>query len=232
MSFKTKADYYGLGAVTGLQLVSTAENKSQSVAEARGEDGFVVAVEPFGETSAPSCDLVVTNTGVTLSNIVLGQITTISSNKFALANLTITTSAGAAPTVSASGQQVEANAQMYCHVTLPAIVIDGLHHAQTFGAFAVGGTGAHLTQSTLTISGTISTATKDGVVIAHDLTDVRMAITGTIQVSDSSYGVPTVTPTSGSGWKLTAPISETNPDADFPSYSFTLTKTLVADAEG
>lgn len=227
MSFKTKQDYYGLGAVTGLALTGTAENKSLSTAEARGEDGFVVAVESFGETSAPSCDLVVKG-DVTLESIVLGAITTINSHKYCLANLSITTAAGAAPTVSASGQQVADNATVRCKVTLPAIVISGLFHAQTFGAFTLGGTGAHLTSCTLEIAGTIATATKDGEIIAHDLTDVRMTVTANIQVSDSSYGAPSVT--ASSGWKITGPISETNPDADFPSYTCQLTKTIAADS--
>ena len=156
MSFKTKQDYYGLGAVTGLALTGTAENKSLSTAEARGEDGFVVAVESFGETSAPSCDLVVK-----------GDVT-------------------------------------------------------------LGGTGAHLTSCTLEVAGTIATATKDGEIIAHDLTDVRMTVTANIQVSDSSYGAPSVT--TASGWKITGPVSETNPDADFPSYTCQLTKTIAADS--
>lgn len=43
MAFKTKIDYYGLGDVNGIVLVSTTENKTESVAEAQGEDGFVVA---------------------------------------------------------------------------------------------------------------------------------------------------------------------------------------------
>ena len=227
MSFKTKSDYYGLGAVTGLALTSTAENKSKSVAEARGEDGFVVAVEPFGETSAPSCDLVVKG-DVTLSSIVLGAITTIGTHKYCLANLTISTAAGSAPTVSASGQQVADNATVKCKVTLPSITISGLFHAQDFGAFTLGGTGAHLTSCSLEISGTVATATKDGDIIAHDLTDVRMTVNANIQVSDSNYGAPTVT--AASGWTITNPISETNPDADFPTYTCQLVKTLAADS--
>lgn len=228
MAFKTKADYYGLGAITGLKLISTNENKSASTAEARGEDGFVVAVESYGTTSAPSCELnVIADTS--LANIVLGTVKTIGTDKFCLASLSISTSAGGVPTISASGQQVEANAQEKCTCTLPAISISALHHAQNFGAFTLGGTGAHLTQCNMEIGGTISTATKDGEVIAHDLTDVRMTVTATIQVSDSTYGTPTVT--AATGWTVTSPLSETNPDADFPTYTVTLQKTLTADED-
>lgn len=227
MGFKTKSDYFGLGAVSGLELTSTSENKSKSTAEAKGENGFVVAVEPYGETSAPSCDLVVTNAGVTLSGIVLGSITTIGDGKFCLSSITVNTAAGAAPTISASGQKVESNATANCTCTIPSIAVSGLHHAQNFGAFTLTGNGAHITSSNLSVGGTISTATKDGDVIAHDLTDSRMTVTATIQVSDSTYPVPTVAPTSG--WVVTSPLTETNPDADFPSYSVTLQKILTAD---
>lgn len=102
----------------------------------------------------------------------------------------------------------------------------GLHHAQTFGAFTYGGTGAHLTQSTFTATCTINVASKDGVPLAHDITDGRLEVNGTLQVSDASYGTPTLS--AASGWNITAPLTETNPDSDYPTYSFTVTKYLTA----
>ena len=99
-----------------------------------------------------------------------------------------------------------------------------LHHAQNFGAFTISGQGAHLTSSTLTIGGQVSTADKDGKVIASDLTDGRMTISGTIQVSDQTYGIPTLSLTDG--WAITSPLTETNPNSEFPTYSFGLTRYL------
>ena len=228
MSFKSKQDYYGLSAqAANLVLTSTTENKSASVAEAKGEDGFVVATEMYGEVSAPSCEYVAKG-DVALSSIKIGTITKIGDGSFCLSSLSFSTSAGAAPTASASGQQVEDGASVTCTCTLPSISVEGLHHAQDFGAFTVSGKGAHLTQSTLNVTGTVSTATKDGEVIAHDITDVRLEVSGTIQVSDSTYAAPTVV--LSADWVLTAPLSETNPDGDFPTYSFTATKFLTADA--
>ncbi len=228
MAFKAKTTHYDLGTVSNAVLVSVTENRSASTVEARGDDGFIVASFVFGEKSAPSEEYVIKG-DVALTGIKMGSVKAVGGDSFALESITVTTSAGAAPTMSVAGQQVEDGAASGCTVTLPAISVSGLHHAQTFGQFTVGGQGAHLTQSTLTISGTISTAEKDGETIAFDLTDCRMAISGTIQVSDAAYGIPTVTPQTG--WVLTSPITETNPDSNYPTYSFTLTKFFAADED-
>lgn len=111
---------------------------------------------------------------------------------------------------------------------MPNVSISPLHHAQTFGAFTYSGTGAHLTQSTFAAECTVSTADKDGVPLAHDIVGGRVTVNGTIQVSNSSYGTPTITPSNG--WGLTQPLTETNPDGDFPTYTFGLTNYLSANS--
>ena len=60
MSLKTKVDYFGL-ATAGFEVSSTSENRSIGSAEAQGDDGFIVAVESFGEKLAPQCEYVVTD---------------------------------------------------------------------------------------------------------------------------------------------------------------------------
>lgn len=226
MAFKNKQDYFGLGSIDGLTLVSTAENKSSNVAEATDEAGFVVATEKQEDQMAPSCDFIVTNE-VELSDIVLGEITAISNKNYVLGEISISTSAGSPVTVSCSGMQVEDVTNFNsCTAELPSVTLSPLHHAQTFGAFTISGTGAHLIQSTFTASSTVSTATKNNQVLAHDITDARITVTGTIQVSSSTYAAPTITPSSN--WVLSSPLTETNPDGDFPTYTFTLTSYLSA----
>lgn len=227
MSLKQKQDYYGLMTLdANLVLVSTTENKSASNVEAQGEDGFVVANEMFGVRAAPTCEYILKH-DVSMGTIKMGAIKSITDmGNFVLTGFEVNTQAGSAPTVSASGSQVEADATPTCYAMLPAITIGALHHAQTFGAFTVSGAGAHLTQSTFSAQCTLSTAEKDGTILAHDIVGGTMTITGTIQVSDPSYPVPTLT-TLGTGWQITSPITETNPDSNFPTYTFTLTKYLV-----
>lgn len=232
MALKTKTDYYGI-ATTGLEVSDTSENRSISTAEAQGEDGFVVATESFGEKVAPTVNYVVTGTSVTLSDVVLGERiafgTGQNAHKLMLATITISTSAGNAPTVSATGQQVEDGDGIdNCTVTLDDVTISGLHHAQFFGGITMSGTGAHLTSSTYTLECTISTADVDGVTKASDLTGGKRTFTGNITVSGSTYAVPTIT--LPSGWHFTTPVTETNPNGDFPTYTFTAEAPLAADA--
>ena len=223
-AFKSKNDYYGLGSLTNVEIVGTTENKSAQVAEAQGEDGFVVADLVYGEKSAPVCEYAVKG-DVSLGTINLGTINEIDNKSFVMTEITVGTGAGQAPTLAASGQQIEDNATVACTASLAGISINGLHHAQTFGAFTIGGQGAHLTQSNFTATAQVSTAEKDGDIIAHDITDGRITVNGTVVVADNSYPTPTLS--AASGWVVTAPLTETNSNASFPTYSFTITKYLT-----
>lgn len=229
MALKTKVDPFGLN-ITGLECVSTEENVSASTAEATGEDGFVVATEVFGARKAPSAEYIITANTVNLSGIVFGEK---SSEHIVKSNLSVTTGAGNAPNVSISGQEVESTTGLTkaCKCTLPSITISGLHHAQDFGIFTVAGTGAHLTQSTLTISSNITTAEADGVIKASDLTGGKITVTGTIQVSSPTYAAPTVTlkQVGGKAGVMTSPLSCSNPNGNFPTWTFTAEYPLAAD---
>ena len=226
MAFKNKIDIYGLSSVNGLEIGSVTENRTSQIVEAQGEDGFVVANQVFGEVTAPACEYIVKGRNISLGNITLGGIHVADGKSYCLTNVGITTGAGQTPTVNASGSQIEDQATSACTAVLSGISFSGLHHAQTFGAFNISGDGAHLTNSSLDAACTLNTVSKDGVIIAHDITDGRMTVTGTIQVSDASYGVPTLS--AATGWIITAPLSETNPDSNYPTYNFTLVKYLTA----
>lgn len=228
MAFKTKTDYYNLAITNKLILTDTAEGKTSQTATAQGEDGFIVAEEVFGTYEAPSENLtIVADLAAGDLSPVLGKVNTVGTKKYVLSGFSITTGAGQQPTVSASGREVNAAATDGCKCTVAVPAVTRLHHAQTFGAFTLSGTGAHLTQCTFQAQGQINVATKDGEVINFDFTGANITVTGTVQVSDSGYGEPTISP--ATGYKLTSPLSCTNPDADFPSYTFTLTKNLAAD---
>lgn len=79
-----------------------------------------------------------------------------------------------------------------------------------------------LTQSTLTVNASIGTAPVDGVIKASDLVGGSLVITGTIVgVNDEGeISTPTITPFPASGnlgdGVLTQPLSETNPNGDYP----------------
>ena len=86
MALKTKTDYYGL-ATSGWEVSDTSENRSV---------GYV------GEIVAPEVNYVATS-DATLASVVLGSVKTVLGKKVALGGITINTSAGAAPTMTATG---------------------------------------------------------------------------------------------------------------------------------
>lgn len=92
-----------------------------------------------------------------------------------------------------------------------------------------------LTDSTLTIEGNIGTADVDGVIKASDLVGAAIRVSGTIVgVSDAgAIATPTVTINTPSGNVLpgvmTQPLTQTNPNGDFPTYEFEITFGLKAD---
>lgn len=102
MGFKPKVDVFGLDGIN-IKLVSTTENNTAQTVIAKGEDGFVVADQVFGERSTPACDYTVIG-NVSLSSIALGDVTTSEGNNFCLTQVNITTGAGQAPTMTANGE--------------------------------------------------------------------------------------------------------------------------------
>lgn len=95
--------------------------------------------------------------------------------------------------------------------------------------------GGQLTQSTLTITGDVATTRVDGVIKSSDLVGGSIEVTGTIiGVNDAgAISTPSVTLSTPSGnvlsGVLTQPVSETNNNGEFPSYSFTARWALQAD---
>lgn len=227
MALKEKVDYFGL-ASAGVEVASTTENRSQGSVSAAGPDGFTVALDTFGdETIAPSCEYVVTSS-VTLPEIKLGKVTTIDSKQIALGSVTITTRAGESPTISASGQQVESGATAHCTATLDGVSLSGLFHAQNFGLFTVAG--GQLSDSTLTAEGTIGTAAIDGVIKASDLVGGKLTVSGTVIGVDDKGAIskPTLTIVKDGGI-ISQPLTESNPNGDYPTYTFTCEWKLAAD---
>lgn len=233
MALKSKVDYFGL-ASAGFSVSDTAENRQPGyVAEARGPDNFLVAVDSGEETVAPSVDYVVTGTA-SLASVVLGSVTTILTKPVALGGITITTQAGQPPKMTATGKEIESGGSAHCTATLEGISLSPLYHAQDFGLFTV--SNGQLQQSTLEVSGDIATASVDGVVKSSDLVGAAITVSGTIVGVDDSGAIktPTVTLKTPGGnvlaGVLTQPLTETNPNGDYPTYTFTVQFGLKADA--
>lgn len=234
MALLTKTDYYGLATSSGFEVESTSEGKTMGFqAEARGPDGFLVAIETGAERQAPTVNYVATSS-VNISSVVMGSVKTVDGHQVALGSVTITTAAGEPVRMTATGSEIEAGGTAHCTATLSGISLSSLFHAQNFGLFTV--TGGQLTNSTLTVEGNIGTAECDGVIKASDLVGASIRVSGTIVgVSDAgAISTPTVTLSTPSGNVLagvmTQPLTQENPNGDFPTYSFEATWGLKANS--
>lgn len=230
MSFKAKTDFFGL-ASGGVVITESNENKTASTAEGHNEKGDIVAFEVFGETMSPQCTYVL-SANTQLSSMQCGTPITgtgdYSGKKFTLGGLTINTSAGSPPSIQASGEEIPSGtSHSDCTYTFPSATLKMCHHAQIlWNAFTLTGDGCYLQQANYSAGGTISRATKNGETVAYDVVDGKLEVQLTIQQTGST--APTVT--AGSDWTITAPLNCSNPDADYPSWTCTLSRYLTHDA--
>ena len=110
MAFIANTDYFGLGDSTTLIVSDSADGRTAQNVTALKEDGSVGANTVFGDQFSPSNTYKIA--GSVTKSIVLGGVTTAdTSRKIMLGNVSIGTSAGGEPTFTASGEEVEANAQ-------------------------------------------------------------------------------------------------------------------------
>ena len=225
MSFPAKVDVYGLAEANKIIIQSTTGGETATNVEATGEDGSIVANSVIGELANPSCDMQL-QADVTKAAGAwkIGGVTTSNSKKFALEKISITTSGGAAPSISVSGKQVNSGATTGCYYPVPAFSLSLKHHAQIlFSAFTLAGTGVHLTGASYEISGNINVVTIDGVPIAFDVTQGKIEVSVTIK----QCGEATPVLSAGTGFEITSPLASSNPDADYPTWTATLTQYLT-----
>ena len=231
--FIEKNDYFGLADGTMLVCSSSEDGRSNEVAEATGQDGAIVAHNVYGEKIAPSNEYVMK--AVTFSKnegeLAIGQIHKLDDNQtcICLGSLSIGTSAGSAPTISASGEQVEDNSTGNCLFKIPAISLTKKHHAQIlFNAFSFTGTGIHLKSASYDITASITKGVKEGKCLTHDVVEGKIVCS--VEFLSVGGNKPTLTP--GQGWEVTSVPSSSNPDADWPTWSATLTMYLTKESEG
>ena len=227
MAFSIKPDYFGLGANAALSLKNSTLNKSASTAEAQNEIGDTVAMEVFGEQSAPSVtyELIA---DLLLSAIKLGAVTTVDSKPFVLASVSWNTAPGSVTELQCSGEQVEAGATTAnsTTITLPALSLKKWHDAQILGeAFTLTGTGCYVNACNYTATADVSKATVDGEIVAHDIQNGRIEVSVTIVQTGST--APTLA--AGTGWEIVSPLTVDNPDEDYPTWTATLRKNLTSE---
>ena len=224
MSFLNKTDYFSF-TNSNIIILSSDEGKSCSTAQARDEKGDVIDETIYGVTETPTCEYAIKGT-VTLSGVSLGEIVTNVGSSYTITSISINTAAGSPPSISVSGEKVPAGSNTDCKYDVPSTSIIPCHHAQVlFGCCASDsfGTGCHLISASYTIECTLTKATKDGDILTFDVTDGKITANLTIQAVGST--APTVT--EGINWQITSPLTQSNPDSDYPTYTCALTKNLA-----
>lgn len=225
MSFKQKTDPYSIADGTSIVVLSTTGGEAATNVEVNGEDGSFVANTVGPTLMNPSIELALKAAiSKALGDWKIGAVTTSDSKKFALASIRIATSAGSAPSISIAGNQVQDDAATGCYYPVPAFTLTAKHHAQIlFSAFSLSGTGCHLVSAEYTISGTINIVTKDLVPVAFDVIKGKIEVSVTIKQTGTT--APTLT--AGSDFQIVSPLAETNPDAEYPTFTATLVKYLA-----
>ena len=241
--FIEKIDYFGL-AGTSLAVTSDTSGYSAETIEPTDDKGSYIgdAAMTYGGKLSPSNDYAL-KAKWSPENFALGSIRTVrlatpaSSGieakekdwSICLTNVTVNTSAGSAPTVNASGESVEDGAVATCTYPATGFVLPTTHHAHILmDAFTVTGDGCYLKSANYTMSCSMSSATKNGDVLAHDVTEgaveCQIEILQTKDANPTVQTPPVVTP--GEGWVITSPLTRTNSDASYPTWSCTLKKYL------
>lgn len=219
MAFQEKTDYFGLATDGGLVITSSTENKSATVIQAQDEKGDVVAQEIVGETSAPSCTYVV-KADATLTGQKLGS----ASGGYVISSISISTGAGTPPSITVTGESVPASSHTDCYYDTPACTVKVCHHAQIlFSAFTLSGVGCYLTSANYTISGSLTKATKDGETVAYDIADGK--IEAQVEIVQTGETEPSFA--AGADFTITSPLTKTEGDAAYPTWTATVTKNLT-----
>ena len=173
----------------------------------------------MGETSAPSCTYVV-KADATLTGQKLGS----ASGGYVVSSISISTGAGTPPSITVTGEAVPSSSHTDCYYDTPACTVEVCHHAQTlFSAFTLSGDGCYLTSANYTISGSLTKATKDGETIAYDIADGKIEA----QVEIVQTGATEPSFAAGTDFTITSPLTKTEGDAAYPTWTATVTKNLT-----
>ena len=152
MSFIAKTDPFSLsGAGKFLALVSVTDGKSASVAEARNENGDVVATTMYGVQYSPAYEYRVAGSGnvaiPSLGSVVTTTMADDTSVKLIVTGWALNTAAGSENTFSLNAESVPSGVTAICPYVCDcgSVAVGPCMHAKSlFSAFTLGGTGCHL----------------------------------------------------------------------------------------
>lgn len=230
MSWNSKTDYCGLAVEGKIIIKSATQNKSGQYLEKPGTSSAICATKPFGAADAPSCDYAIKGAkSFGAGEIKLGAVTSITvgnvTKRYALASVRYENGADVEPTFTGTAQEIEATSDGTQRMfDVPAFDVSPDEAAEIImSAATVGGTGCELTHCTMEASANIKIHTVNGVIVSSDVTVGHVVVS--LEILQSGDEEPTVAPSSG--WDISSPLTCTDPDADFPTWSCELSKPLA-----
>ena len=137
-TFNAGIDYFGLETATSnaLKVKSSAENRSKQSASGANSYGDIKAVDSWGETAAPTAEYQVVSECTSASFADIGGTILEAGNGFdkplCFGGLSVSTSNGTAPTMSANGQLVQAGATRLRKYSPVGFRVLPRHRAQDF----------------------------------------------------------------------------------------------------
>ena len=226
MSWEAKTDYCGVAVSGKLAIKASTMNRSGQYLEQAGKSGAICATKAFGVVDAPNCEYVIEKPhSFESGDIKLGSVTTIGGKRYSLASIHYENGADQESVFTAASQEIEATSDTTQRTfDVPAFDISPDEAAEMImSAGTVGGTGCELTKCTLDASASVKTHTVNALPVASDVTMGRATVQ--IEVLQTGDTVPTLQ--AGDGWDVAAPLTCTDPDADFPTWTATLSKPLA-----
>lgn len=151
-TFNAGIDYFKLGEKTSnaLKVKSSNENRSKSSTSGANMYGDAARVDSYGETAAPSAEYAVVAALNSETMPELGAVQTVDgiAAPIVFGTVSISTSTGSAPTLSASGQMVQAGAKQLRKYKLPNFSLTPRHRAQDMMGLCAIKKGANLADET------------------------------------------------------------------------------------
>ena len=218
-------DLLGLATSAATICMEYAENATIQEVTGPNKRGDIVASDYYGAQSTPSNTYSLKGDVDIAANIVPGELITDGSDKFIVTGAALTTSNGAAPTLTVNYASVDASATQGEQYTLPACTLGVEHESQIlFGAFELSGSDCHVLDCSATISSTL-TRSPDAEGVYTTIHGVMIDVTATID----AYGAtaPTVTP--AEDWNIVNPLTQGEGDKSYQTYSVTLRKYLTSN---
>lgn len=123
-SFQDKVDHFGLSATGPVVIISNNDGASNEYNEYHAQDGSFIDHIVYGEKEEPSDEAELTGDwAISADTLKLGAVTSVDSKKFALGEVDIETTAGELPSITASGKQVQNDAQTVRYYAVPATTV-------------------------------------------------------------------------------------------------------------